>query len=260
MKIFLGLALAFFIQPVENSKNNTLGFLLACGKLKNSVFNYSVVFKNQLWYNIVMDIFTFFKQYNRKMAVPKVDGGYPGECVSLINQYCHKVLNVPAGAWGNAKDWATNSIQRNYFNLINGAPQVGDLIVWGGDYGGGYGHIAICAGNGKVFDQNGGAGTSTCGYSDEYPRRIAVLRPKNGLPNTIRRGVVIADVLNVRRSPTTKSEIVKDANAGIPNGTLKKDDVVVFKNQVRGEFYGVSDMWYLTRSGYYVASAYVRPL
>ena len=214
----------------------------------------------RLWYNIHMDIFSFFNYYNGKRAIPKVDGGFPGQCVSLINQYCHKVLMIPAGAWGNAKDWATNRTQREYFDLINGAPQLGDLIVYGADYGGGYGHIAICAGNGKVFDQNGGAGTATCGYSDEYPRRAAILRPKNGLPNTIRQAKVVAEVLNVRREPNLKAEIVKDSDAGIPNGTLKKDDIVIVKNQVRGEFYGAGDLWYITRSGYYIAGAYVRLL
>lgn len=204
-----------------------------------------------------MDIFTFFNQYNFRKGVPKTDGGFPGQCVSLINQYCWKVLGVPAGAWGNAKDWAINAIQRKYFNLVDDQPRLGDILIWGADYGGGSGHIAIYAGNGKVFDQNGGAGTATCGFSEEYPRRIAILRPLKPFPEVWRQARVNVDVLNVRTKATQNSPIVLDAKAGVPEGQLKKGNIVIVKGQVEGEFYGAGNLWFITKSGYYIAAAYV---
>jgi len=84
------------------------------------------------------------------------DGQYLGECVSLVNQYCWRVLNVPARAWGHAKDWGSvnNSNVLEHFNRVN-TIQAGDILVWNGHYGGGFGHIAIALGNGQMIDQNG---------------------------------------------------------------------------------------------------------
>ena len=55
-------------------------------------------------------------------SVAKTNGQYAGECVSLINQYCSKVFGFTAGAWGNAKDWATNGTVAQYFDKV-GSPQ-----------------------------------------------------------------------------------------------------------------------------------------
>ena len=84
------------------------------------------------------------------------DGQYVGQCVSLINQYCWRVLNVPADAWGNAKDWASNANVMRYFTPVGGTPQSGDILVYGAAYGGGDGHIEIALGNGQALEQNRG--------------------------------------------------------------------------------------------------------
>lgn len=207
-----------------------------------------------------MDIQNFINTYNNKSMISKTDGGYPGQCVSLINRYCWEVLNVPAGAWGNAKDWATNSIQRNYFNLVSGSPILGDIIIFGSDYGGGYGHIAISLGDGRIFDQNGNAGTGKTGIFPEYKNRIAILRPKNGLPSVLRRKRVIADILNVRTAPNLSAPLAIDARAGIPDGKLRKGNIVIVKNTVVGENYGAGNQWHETRSGYFIASAYTQEI
>lgn len=83
------------------------------------------------------------------------DGGYLGECVSLINQYCWRVLNVPADAWGHAKDWGANPIQRQYFDVLPpGTPQRGDILVYGADFGNGLGHIEIATDGAHALYQN----------------------------------------------------------------------------------------------------------
>lgn len=105
------------------------------------------------------------------------DGGFVGQCVSLVNQYCYRVLNVPAGAWGNAKDWANdNNPNRAYFGEVNNI-QVGDVIVYGSNFGGGYGHIGVGLGNGQILDQNGRA-TLKVATGAIYNGYIAILRRK----------------------------------------------------------------------------------
>lgn len=81
------------------------------------------------------------------------DGGFVGECVSLVNQYLYRVYGISAGAWGNAKDWATNGSVAGYFDR-EGSPSAGDIVVYGANYGGGVGHIGISLGNGVLLDQN----------------------------------------------------------------------------------------------------------
>ena len=84
-------------------------------------------------------------------SVAKTNGQYAGECVSLINQYCSKVFGFTAGAWGNAKDWATNGTVAQYFDKV-GSPQAGDIGIY---TGGTYGHIWIYLSPTTVLEQNG---------------------------------------------------------------------------------------------------------
>lgn len=81
------------------------------------------------------------------------DGEFLGECVSLINQYCWRVLNVPADAWGDAKDWATNANVAKYFDKVKDL-KAGDILVYGSAFGGGAGHIELYLGGGLVLGQN----------------------------------------------------------------------------------------------------------
>lgn len=85
------------------------------------------------------------------------DGQYVGQCVSLVNQYCYRVLDVPAGAWGHAYAWANNNNpNRQYFDKVDSL-QAGDVIVYGTDFTPLYGHIGIAVGGGVILDQNGRA-------------------------------------------------------------------------------------------------------
>lgn len=84
------------------------------------------------------------------------DGQYKGECVSLINQLCWRVLNVPADSWGHAKDWGRNTMQRQYFTVLPpGVPlQPMDILVYGEEFGGGLGHIEIVVDERTAIYQN----------------------------------------------------------------------------------------------------------
>lgn len=82
------------------------------------------------------------------------DGQFKGECVSLINQYCYRVLGVPAGAWGNAADWGSpyNANVQEYFTQVSSI-QPGDILVYT-KLAPPYGHIEIALGNGQALGQN----------------------------------------------------------------------------------------------------------
>ena len=96
-----------------------------------------------------------FKQWALSQGqVAKIQGDYAGECVSLINQYLYRVYGITAGAWGHAKDWGTSAPVLQYFDRV-GSPQAGDIVYWGPNLGGGYGHIGILLGSGMMLDQNG---------------------------------------------------------------------------------------------------------
>lgn len=79
------------------------------------------------------------------------DGQFLGECVSLVNQYCYRVLGIPAGAWGDAKDWATNPSSLKYFDIVKDL-QHGDVLVY--PTAGKYGHIEINLDNTNALGQN----------------------------------------------------------------------------------------------------------
>jgi hypothetical protein len=112
----------------------------------------------------------------QKSVAKHNDGQFLGECVSLINQYCWRVLNIPADAWGHAKDWATNKTVLTYFDKVSDI-QPGDILVYGANYGGGFGHIEIALGGGKVLFQNRN-GNRQVGTGTMIPNPIAILRKK----------------------------------------------------------------------------------
>ena len=114
------------------------------------------------------------------VANPEPNNKYKGQCVSLIQQYLFKVFNKPFKAYGNAKDWATK-YPKEYFNKLanNNKVQPGDVLVYGSNYGGGYGHIGLIDINKKYYDQNG-IKKLAIGYRDTpFSGYVCILRPKN---------------------------------------------------------------------------------
>jgi NlpC/P60 family len=76
---------------------------------------------------------------------------YPGECVSLVQQYLLKVYNIPFKARGNAVDWATNEDVLQHFDVVTDL-RPGDILVY--DLNDDIGHIEIYAGNKQSLQQN----------------------------------------------------------------------------------------------------------
>ena len=74
---------------------------------------------------------------------------YNGECVGLIVEY-YKYLGQ-AMVYGNAKDYATNSLPAGWQRIAGATPQRGDILVY---TGGQWGHVAIYESANVHYDQN----------------------------------------------------------------------------------------------------------
>lgn len=211
------------------------------------------------------------------VANPAPNNKYKGQCVSLIQQYLYRVFSKPFKAYGNAKDWATN-YPTSYFTKKSKsvALQPGDVLVYGSNYGGGYGHIAMIDAEGKFLDQNGVKKLAVGTRSKPFTGYVCVLRPKNqaklGL-NTSRYKVgttyTTQVILKVREGAGTKydqkkySELTANAKAnayssGVNKGCLKDGTrVTCLATKTVG-----NDVWIKIPSGwiagYYDGKTYVK--
>lgn len=184
----------------------------------------------------------------KSVANPEV-GTYKGQCVSQIQQYLYQVFGVPYKPRGNAKDWAKNPLPDVLEKLPASTKlQPGDILVYGANYGGGYGHIALIDVNGKFFDQNG-IKKLAVGYQDKpFSGYICVLRPKDqsklginknteaDLPNLANyNGISIVDGLNsvgYNSSYASRKELA--AKLGIANYTGTAAQNTQMLNMLRG--------------------------
>ena len=184
----------------------------------------------------------------KSVANPEV-GTYKGQCVSQIQQYLYQVFGVPYKPRGNAKDWARNPLPEHLDKLSNTvALQPGDILVYGANYGGGYGHIALIDVNGKFFDQNGIKKLEVAYQDKPFSGYVCVLRPKDqsklginkntetSLPNLANyKGVSIVDGLNsvgYNSSYASRKELA--AKLGIANYTGTAEQNTQMLNILRG--------------------------
>lgn len=179
------------------------------------------------------------------------DGGYLGQCVSEVNQYCWRVLSVPAGAWGHAISWADpkNVLVSKYFTRHYSRPKRGDILVYGGNYGNGYGHIEIYLGAGLSLFQNRnwdgkvGVGRTLQGYA-AILRRKTTTDPSLKLARTTRPA-------NVRNSPYLNSK-------NVVLRTLPKNYKFYYRKRVAGTAVDGNGVWYQTKKKHYIWSGNVK--
>lgn len=68
------------------------------------------------------------------------------QCVDLVNQYIDEVLRLSPIIGTNAKDFPKNYNKEDFEYIKNtptALPKAGDIMIWNGRAGGGYGHVAI---------------------------------------------------------------------------------------------------------------------
>lgn len=195
-----------------------------------------------------------------QVANPEPNYKYAGQCVSLVQQYLYKVFGIPFEAHGNAKDWANNVPKE--FNKLSSNTELkrGDILVYGSNYGGGYGHIGIVDCNWKFLEQNGDKKLKVS-YRDIRQGYVCVLRYKGEVDTgdvaqyTKGRYVVNANVLTVRRTPEILednwlkyNELTQNAqrqvaelNPNKPNGLVKGVECDV--SEVKGNWGKVPSGW-----------------
>lgn len=83
------------------------------------------------------------KRYSGKAGVGDTPGNR-GQCVGLVEVWTDS-LGLPH-TWGNAKD-LLDQADRAHFLVIRNSPTNypvrGDVVVWGGAWGGGFGHTGV---------------------------------------------------------------------------------------------------------------------
>lgn len=165
-----------------------------------------------------LDAFGAWALRQGQVANPQVNT-YKGQCVSLVQQYLYQCYNIPYKARGNAKDFVPPK-----FHKVSGGYQPGDIIRYGRNYGGGYGHIGIIDVNGKFLDQNGTKRLAVAYRNAPFSGIDAIFRPDNrcalydapahsDLPNGVipQTGTyyIQVDNLRVREAPSTSAPIVQ---------------------------------------------------
>ena len=183
-----------------------------------------------------------------KKRVANPDGSYPGQCVSNIQQYLLQVFGIPFKPRGNAKDFTPPGFVR----VSNLRP--GDIVRYGANYGGGYGHIGLIDDTGAFLDQNGARVLAVNRMSSPFSginaifrptKKFSVKTPKPSKPKYPRNVTVTSPTLNVRDKPTSKSPLSGSK-------TLKKGDVFTSVGLVKGQSVSGNNLWHKSTKGNYV--------
>lgn len=172
-----------------------------------------------------LDAFDRWAQRQGAVGNPQVNT-YRGQCVSLVQQYLWHCYGLPYKPRGNAAQF----VPPKFYRVGAGAKYVpGDILRYGTNYGGGYGHIGLIAADGKFLDQNGTKrlavgvrATPFAGYTVFRPEKRCPLydaAPKPSAPanggRVAQNGTFIASVnRNIRRAPSLSGRIVAVFSAG----------------------------------------------
>lgn len=137
-------------------------------------------------------------------------GTYRGECVSYARKYMEEVLDISTYPDGDAKDYWNNSISTKNFDKV-GAPQNGDVVVYGANPKNKYGHIGIWY-NGQLLSQNYNIPLHVTIASLNLPNRLGYLRKKgNQVPEDYKLNK--GDVVNYFRDILGHEATQADINA-----------------------------------------------
>ena len=136
-----------------------------------------------------MTIQEYFQKNNGKPI--DYDGYYGNQCMDLYRQYVKECLEYPQspGVVGAADVWTT--YLKDYYERINNdptsVPQLGDIIIWNKNAGGGFGHISVFnsgdSNNFISFDQNWPVGSYCHFQNHNYTNVLGWLRSKKLISN-----------------------------------------------------------------------------
>lgn len=126
----------------------------------------------------------FFTKYDGKII--DFDGVYGGQCVDLYRRYVKEVLGFTQSppVVGAADIWDTYLKDRfdRIENTPTGVPQLGDILIWNKNAGGGFGHVGVfsegTANSFRSFDQNWPSGSPCHIQGHYYTNVLGWLRPQ----------------------------------------------------------------------------------
>jgi len=185
---------------------------------------------------------------NGKVANP--DGSYKGQCVSLVQSYLTQVFAIPFKPRGNAKDFTPPGFVR----VSNLRP--GDIVRYGSNYGGGYGHIGLIDDTGAFLDQNGirvlavgrqGKPFSGINAIFRPTKKFNVKTPKPVAKPKYPRSVTTTSAANVRKKPSIKAPL--SGSKTMPKGSVFTSVGLVSGDKVSG-----NNKWHKSSRGNYVWS------
>jgi|GEM_PF-3129002 len=186
-----------------------------------------------------------------QIAIPS--GKYLGQCTSLTQDLLEKVFGFGFVARGNGKDWANNADVLSHFNRLPVGTILipGDILVYGANYGAGYGHVGFIDANGNYLDQNGIRSLHTAYRNIPFAGYICVLRCKTAFKTG---NEVISYTVRVDKS---KAMVRSGANSQCSlagSGTLVKGNTFIATGTVAGENVGGNNTWYRSAKGNFVWS------
>ena len=142
--------------------------------------------------------FRILAESRGQLANPPPNNKYPGQCVSLVQQCLYIVFNMPFKSYGNAKDWI-NNVPKGFVKLSPGVALLpGDILVYGANYGGGFGHIGLIDDEGKWLDQNGIVSLKIARRNTPFLGYICVLRPT--MPFEVDNSPTLVDIYVVQKN------------------------------------------------------------
>lgn len=167
-----------------------------------------------------------------------VDHEYGAQCWDLVELYAEQVLGLHQNPWaitlngsaiypaGDAKNaWLCFSdnpqLQENFDQIPVGQEQRGDILVYNGHGVYTEGHIAICLGNGQVFEQNADPdGSNAHVYSRANTYLLGALRLMKGIDminNQADADLVFAATLHTIDESASKSIIGLEFDKALQN-------------------------------------------
>jgi hypothetical protein len=195
--------------------------------------------------------------------------GQPFQCVDLVSDYAIKVCAAPSKFNGNARDLA-GQVRDGLFTWVlnepgnlNQFPPVGAIVVYGGAWGGGFGHTGIvdhADGVSVVLLEQNSPEPFVAIHTHGYNGMLGWLIPRvevAGTPAVFSVRCVV-NLLYVRAAPTLSS-LAGQANRQIfPDGNLHNGNTADCILVVAGDWYTIggvrSNLWYKTVNGHYFAA------
>lgn len=184
------------------------------------------------------------------------DKVYAYQCVDLILQYIAEHDGIKTGVWGNAIDYwryPSPALLKKYKKISSKTPQRGDIVIFNGNVGNPYGHIAIAVSPTKMLEQNGATGDGDGKGGDEIryrtipQSRIAgILRPISSKPTYPRKVRVIKVWGAAVRSQPRRSASLAGSRY------LPYLSTFTAVKRVKGESVNGNPYWYQSSLGNYV--------